>query len=71
MQTLTLNILQERALEVIRYLEEVKDIQVVREEEPKAPLDNTRKSWAGAIKNPSQELLNYADEVRKEWDDRI
>ena len=55
-------------MQVIRYLEAVNDVEIVHEStEPEAE-GTRRKSWIGVIKEPSQELLDYADEVRGEWD---
>lgn len=106
MGTIRLNILHERAMEVIRYLEKVQDVEVVEEstvppipqgskgkdpedrvqrqwygilndddtskiEDPEHGQPTRRTSWAGAIQNPSKELLEYADKVRDEWDHRI
>lgn len=67
-----LNILNERAMEVIRYLEKVKDIELIEPiQRTDEPTQQPRRTWAGAIENPSKELLDYADNVRKEWNHRI
>ncbi|MBC6994977.1 hypothetical protein QWY85_01200 [Neolewinella lacunae] len=69
MITLRLHILEEHALDIIRSLEKLRAVEVVIEETmpPTAP---TQK-WGGIIKNPSEELLSYANKVREEWEDRI
>lgn len=72
MTTLHLNILEESAMEIIRALERLRVVEVIEEkaiQEPKP--EEPKKSWYGAIENPSQELLDYADKVRAEWDHRI
>jgi len=69
MTTIRLNILEEHALEIIRVLEKLRAVEVVVE--PNPPVKPAPKKWGGIIKNPSDELLAYADNVRAEWDDRI
>ncbi|CAH1001060.1 hypothetical protein LEM8419_02021 [Neolewinella maritima] len=68
--TIRLNILHERAMEVIRYLESVKDIEIVQEGATQKSGTKSRKSWIGIIDTPSQELLDHADKVRGEWSHR-
>ena len=58
-------------MEVIRYLEAVNDVEIVQEPVTLEEKEAKRKSWIGVIKEPSQELLDYADKVRGEWDHRI
>jgi len=67
--TIQLNILEEHALDIIRGLEKLRAVEVVSNE-AQIP-DLKKKKWGGVIKNPSKELLNYADETRAEWEDRI
>ncbi len=69
MTTLRLHILEEHALDIIRSLEKLRAVEVIIEEaELVSP---PPKKWGGIIKNPSVELLSYADKVREEWNDRI
>ena len=58
-------------MEVIRYLEAVNDVEIIQESTEPRVETAERRSWIGAIKEPSQELLDYADKVRGEWDHRI
>lgn len=67
--TIQLNILEEHALDIIRGLEKLRAVEVVSNETMVSDLKP--KKWGGAIKKPSKELLNYADEIRAEWEGRI
>jgi len=69
MTTLRLNILEEHALDIIRSLEKLRAVEVIVE--PALPVKPSPKKWGGIIKDPSEELLSYADNVRSEWDNRI
>jgi hypothetical protein len=71
MVRVTVDVPRERVSEVVKHLNKLDDIRVDVEQTGSAPPPSTRKKWAGAIKNPSQELLEYADKVREEWNHRI
>jgi hypothetical protein len=68
MTTIRLNILEEYALEIIRVLEKLRAVEVIIEQP--SPVEPPPKKWGGIIKNPSEGLLSYADNVRAEWEDR-
>lgn len=70
MTTLKLNILQEHAIEILRSLEKMRAVEIVNES-PKEPPSEPVQKWGGIISDPSDELINYADKVRGEWENRI
>lgn len=81
MATITLNILEERALDVIRYLEKVKDVEVidgpatdeVKVEQVGATISRPQRSWYGALADsPNKDkMIDYFDNIRDEWEDRL
>ena len=76
MATITLNILEERALDVIRYLEKVKDVEVVdgpATDKVKVEQIGGRiqRKWAGILKDrDTTKMEKHFKNIRDEWEDR-
>ena len=83
MSTIRIDILNERAMTLIRYLESVGDVRIrqgheyysVEETLPEysaAESPVTRRDWYGILADhPNKDdTLNHFDKLRNEWDDR-
>lgn len=71
MTTIKLTILEDHVIDIIRGLEKMKAVVIEQENSVVEHPQTTKTGWYGAIKNPSQDLVGYADKVRGEWDERI
>ena len=84
MSTIKIDILNERAMALIRYLENVGDVRITQDEEPLTRVEDTavdyalnerkivNRDWYGILSDHPNKgnTLNYFDRIRDEWDDR-
>lgn len=68
MQTLTIDIINNKAIRLLQDLELLHLIRVRREQQPSAATDWTAKYKGAMTKQPLTDVDNQLNELRKEWE---
>jgi hypothetical protein len=68
MQIVTIELLNEQTLSLIRQLEQLKLLRLVTPPEPKTPT-KTKRRWVGVLsKETGRKMLEYTQQSRDEWE---
>jgi hypothetical protein len=69
MQVITVELLNDQALALLKQLEKLKIIRLVKS---KKPIETPKRQWAGSLsKETAEMMLQHVEESRSEWERNI